>query len=277
MIVSNYKFMARAVTRDDGNLVRMAYKKPGTLDWIEKNTSYNKRIIFVDEYPARESSLTHDAMAYHGIFVPTGPVGYKMVSIDYAGEWYDAVTNLSPRSLRELKVDYVFIKNGSTPKFSDARLRQIQNRDYFYPVYANGEGTFYEVKEAYRQLEDEEMNLTRMAEMIPDEKIVYLDRPPRGDARKALLLLLAQRTKLLGPLPHIGHDQFFYIETELPIIRTDIKDAEALVPELKMLDYVITGDGDDPGDKFSGVFVRLAEMPHITLWQNVEKESMHVR
>ena len=273
ILVRNYKFFYRAITRNDDNLVRFVYNKPVTLDWIEKNIPFKKRIIFIDEYPVMLSSFTHDAMVYHGIFVPTGPVNYKMVSIDYAGEWYDAVTKLSPRALRELKVDYIFVKNKSTEKFSEKRVQQLQNRDLFYPLYSNGEGTFYEVKDSYKNLADEEITLTKISEMIPDGEIVYIDKLPIPDARKSLLLLLANRTKLLGPLPSIGRDYFFYIETDLPIIRTDIKNVENIVPELHTIDYAITGDKINPNESLEGRFVKLAEIPYVVLWQNVEKEA----
>jgi len=131
----------------------------------------------------------------------------------------------------------------------------------------------HEVKDSYKNLADEEITLTKISEMIPDGEIVYIDKLPIPDARKSLLLLLANRTKLLGPLPSIGRDYFFYIETDLPIIRTDIKNVENIVPELHTIDYDITGDKINPNESLEGRFVKLAEIPYVVLWQNVEKEA----
>jgi hypothetical protein len=175
--------------------------------------------------------------------------------------------------LADLGVDYVFIKNNQTFRFSANRVSQLANREYFTPVYQNSVGTLYSVSEAFKNTKDSEMTLKKMAEMIPDNKIVYLDmdRLPMHDVRKGFLVELSDRTKLIGPKPVICYDYFMYIAANLPIKATDVPDAGVQVPELGAIDYAIMSDENDPNDKLSGKFVKIAEIPFTALWKNTLK------
>ncbi len=262
--------MHRAITKDYDNLIRYADKKEVALEWISNNIKYDETVLFIDEYPykGRNSPMSADAMVFYGIFVPTGPTRVKLISVDTGGEWYDAIVVLSPRSLKDLSVDYVFIKHSQLERFSIKRQSQIKNENFFKPIYEDNTGTLYEVKTYFKELKDNEMALIKMVEMIPDEKVVYLDKFSIVDIRKGLFAELANRTKLIGPKHHAGYDYFLYVAATLPFTLTDIPDAEQKVQELKAIDFVFTGTDTNPKLNLKGDFERIAEIPFVTLWEN---------
>lgn len=274
IVGGNFIFMHRAITKDYDNLIRYANKKEVALEWISNNIKYDETVLFIDEYPykGRNSPMSADAIVFYGIFVPTGPTNVKLISVDTGAEWYDAITVLSPRSLKDLSVDYVFIKHSEMGRFSVKRQGQIIKEKYFKPIYEDNTGTLYEVKTYFKELEDNEMTLKKMVEMIPDEKIVYLDKFSIVDIRKGLFAELANRTKLIGPKHHAGYDYFLYVAATLPFTLTDIPDAEQKIKELKTIDFVFTETDTNPNSNLKGDFERIAEMPFVALWKNRLKE-----
>ena len=269
LLGSNLVFLYKALYRDDINLTRDLHTKDETLEWVYRNLPYSERIIFIDGYPFtnKSSPMTEYAIQFYGIFVPVAPVKVRIKNLDTGGEWYDAMTSLSPTALNNLGVNYVFIKNLEMFRFSPERKAQLMDTDYFQPIYQNSTGILYKVSSKFKKLQDKEITLEKIANMIPDGKVVYLDRLPITATRRGLLVELAKRTTLIGPSYVPGDDYFLYVMASLPLKIADYPGAEFKVPELKKTDFVITNPDLDPNLTLVGPFEKIATMPHVALWQ----------
>lgn len=269
LLGSNLVFLYKALYRDGINLTRDLHTKDEALEWVYRNLSYSERIIFIDGYPisSKSSPMTEYAIQFYGIFVPVAPVKVRIKNIDTGGEWYDAMTNLSPSALNNLGVNYVFIKTSEMFRFSPERKTQLMNADYFQPIYQNNTGILYKVSSRFKKLQDKEITLEKIANMIPYGKVVYLDHLPITATRRGFLVELANRTILIGPSYVPGDDYFLYVMAFLPLKIADYPNAEVKVPELKKIDFVITNPELNPNLTLVGPFQKIATMPYVTLWQ----------
>lgn len=268
-IGNNFVFIHRSLTRDDGYLIKNADLKVEHLIWINNNLEYKKNILFVDEYPFNgpNSPMTDCAVQNYGIFVPTGPPNVKLISVDTSLTWYDAIVFLNSRALKDLKVDYVFIKHSEVGRFSAKRQNQIKNKEYFKPVYEDITGILYEVKPDFKDLEDEETTLQKMVDTIGDGDIVYLDTFSVVDIRKGLIAELANRVKLIGPRYRLGYDYFLYVAAILPFTPTDYPNSNKEVKELKSIDYVFTTPLRNPNEFLTGKYNKKYEIQQVSFWE----------
>lgn len=255
--------------RRGDNFIRNLNYRNDTLDWIREHIPYDKKFIFVDEYPAKGlySPVTLDAVQYYGFFTPSAPPNIKVLNRDKSGEWYDSVTSLSPKALKELGVDYVYIKYSALPRLSLIRKKQLKDPMLFNKIYENENGVLYNVSFVYKALEGEEITIQGMVEMIPNNSVVYIDKLKLTTPRKALILALAKRTKLYGPRPNVGGDYFMYIETFSPFNSVTSPD------EVQHVNFVFITPGKQPDLMFDQdcEFIKIAEMPHLSLWENCRK------
>ena len=273
-LTGNAVFANTAIYKDTDNLIRFIDYKNETLDWIKREIPYDKRILFIDEYPFQgfTSSLNSKAVMFYGFFVPAGPLKAKLINYDGALEWFDAITLLEPSALRDLKVDYVFIMDSEVHRFSQKRRDQLSDRTFFNPVYENKTGKLYKVESAFKSSKDIDLTIRSLVARIPDGKSVYLDKFPLPfhDARRGLLVELSKRVKLIGPhWTAAGGAQYLYIAALLPIIETDTPGKEIKDLKTLLVDYVITTLDKNPNSFLSGNFRVAGKNRFVVLWRNI--------
>lgn len=262
VITSNARFLTESLKNNFYNYVyRINFQTP-THEWIKRNLPVDTRIIFVDEYPDEggNSPATAIAQTLYGFFVPTAPPFNKVTQVDVSSEWYDAIISLAPYSLKDLKVNYVFIYNSALYRFSKSRLAQLSDQRYFEKVYTNGEGTLLKVTPLYKQLPEEGITFRKIVSLIPEGKKVYLDKFKISEMRKGFILYLSKRTKLYGPMYSQQGDYFAVIESDTPF--NPVKD----LSDLEDIDYVLMPSKNDPPKLHNYSFSKVAENPYLTLW-----------
>lgn len=261
-INDNVNFVNKAKDKKANHFILGYGSRNPAFEWIIRNIPYNKKFLFVDEYPktSNHSPLSLQATQSYGIFVPSVASDIKIISFEFGGEWYDGAVFLAPEALRKLNIDYVFVRPNGGSFFSEERKIELLKPEYFKYVYSDSEGTLYEVQSAFKNLEDKRMSLETMAKLIPDDSLVYLDRLRFSETRKGFLVLLSKRTKLVGPALSQGGDLFMYIEDFLPLTPTN--------NPLEMLksQYIITSGTE--GLPKGASFKKIAEIPYVSLWYN---------
>ena len=125
----------------------------------------------------------------------------------------------------------------------------------------------------FKQLPEDGLTLGRLADMIPDRSLVYLDKFPILEIRKGLLVELANRSTLIGPEYTVGGDFFLHISTFLPM-KTVGEHVVSFPPriiateyEIENVNYVFIPPGKDPNSFLKGNFERIASTVHIELWK----------
>lgn len=198
------------------------------LEWVYKNRRYDSRLLIIDEYPFDRSSLVGDALEYYGLFVPLSPTHVKLDLPEVGMEWFDAVTTLSPRALKTLKINTLLIKSGQEARFSERVQDDLGNNEYFDLIADLKSSKIYQVKDEYYAKPETEITFHNLLSDIPDDSTVYLDSFLIRDVRKFLLLNLGRRVKLIGPTYKESFDYYIVTEAPLPIIeprdRPDFED-----------------------------------------------------
>lgn len=264
LIASHIKLFA-TLLKDDGNYIRtLGYTNP-SLDWIIEHVPSTKRILFVDDFPTSYlySSNTADALEYYGIFVPTADPGTKVLNVDNEGYWFDAITTLSPHSLKTLKIDYLFVKNPVPIRFDNYIKEKLTNSAYFEPIHNSSEGNLYKVHESYFSLPEHITTLHAIVNAIPERSSVYLGTFTIPEVRKAFLLSLSTSTKLYGKVYSIGYDYPMYIERKFPII-------QAAGSAFNSVDYAILPLDTRPSNFIKGNYDKMLQTSYAVLWKRID-------
>src|SRR4030042_1384042 len=156
------------------------------LSKIKNIIPQKSRVLFIDGYPFKEYTGFSSMYAgtRYGILTATSPIGIKILMPDDIGiDWQDAVTNLNPRSLRNMKIDYLYIASGEDSRFSEERKMQLQDKSYFNVIFSDNSGMFYKVYEKFYNIEDHSNTLIELVKMIPDSSVIYFDKLVRGIPR----------------------------------------------------------------------------------------------
>jgi hypothetical protein len=186
------------------------------LAWAQKNIP-SKRIFFLDGYLKGQpySYLTLVGIQNYGLKVPVSPAFIKVHTPDYGIESFDVINFLDPESLKDLKVDYVFITNDQVNTLPAPVIQQLKNSRLFRVVYSDELGKLYLITGNYTsqpQVSDKMVKDLKM--IIPQGSKIYLDAPPQMPmATKAVLLLALQNIGTIYTLQSSGH--FNYIETDI--------------------------------------------------------------
>lgn len=208
------------------------------LRWARKNIP-QKRIFFIDgflhDYP--HSFLTLHAIQNYGLFVPISPASIKVHTPDWGIEAVDIIGTLNPSSLKELKIEYLYLANNQRKYYDQNRLRDLENRNFFTVAEVDEIGVLYKVGSGYIEKgEDHPESIASLAKLIPKGSKIFLEKPPGLNfyIRGAAMLAVKNGNEVYGAL----YSGFFnYIETEIKILTPD---------EKTEYDYLILGPETDP-------------------------------
>ncbi len=214
------------------------------LHWSRENIP-NHRVFFVDEFlrGAGHSHLSIAGIQNFGLFIPVSPAHYKVHTPDYGYEAIDVINTLNPSSLKQLKVEYIYIMNNQLKFYPAERLLDLKNPVYFVSVYQDQVGVMYKVRESYyQQGKDIGNTIEHLPDVIKSENgrkpNIYIDKVPGLNyyIRAAIVLALKDSGNLYVVW---GPGSFNYIETR---ITADLPD-----PSIKY-DYLVLGPETDPSD-----------------------------
>jgi len=208
------------------------------LVWVRDNLGL-KRVFFVDGY-LRDQSFSYLSLygiQNYGLFIPISPADIKVHTPDFGIEAIDIINTLNPSSLEKLKVEYLFVVQSQLKYYTDRRLSDLKNSNYFSEVYSDELGTLYKIKEGYfKEAEDQEATIARLPDLLGTKGNIYIDYPPRLESSVRAVMTLALKDK--GELfTEWRHGTFNYIETKIKI--------NAPSSEVKY-DYLILGPETDP-------------------------------
>lgn len=237
-IASTLRVLKSLPSKDYANFYPLTPKYT-ILEWTRRNLPRKTRVFFIDGflYDHGYSDLTLYGTQGFGLFIPTGSADVKMHTAEWGTEAIDVVNTLSPAAMKDLEIEYLFIKFDQLARFPEKRRLDLANPKFFDPVHKDTLGILYEVKRAYfSEGWEGEDTIRRLSTLIPNENQIFIDPNERMNyyLRSALLLELRNKPNLYSL---IGRGHFNYVET---FIRT--KD-----PSLAdHFDYLILGPETDP-------------------------------
>lgn len=231
------------------------------------------RIIFKDSYPESASSYVNlRAITQFGIFVPLASNLPKVLSPDdHSVEFYDALTNLDPPSIKRMDLDYVFIISNYLNNLPQNRIEQINNIVYFQPVLTTRMGILYKVSNEFKALPSDTITLKKLIDSVPDNKNVYLDNFFIKDISKNIIFHLSKRTTLVGVAHSSGGGHFMYIEAALPYYPVCVDcNTYPNISQVGDIDFIFTIPTTKPDKIFPGKYEQIGQVPHVVLWKRIE-------
>jgi len=241
LITTYFPFVNRAIFNQYDSFTDYLMVDYPAFRWFAKNVPYDKRIIVIDEYPFDKPSLTPAAVESYGLFIPTSPPGYKVHLPETGLEWFDAITTLNPSTLKKLKIDYVFIKNGEEKRFSKIRQSQLKDSSLFTPKLGDTLGTLFEVSSEFKQKADDVNTIENIIQKIPDNSNVYIGLFKAREIRRGAALELKRRVTLYGPAfadPYV--DWFVKIETSMPQLKDTTDKVQYFLLDKETLPVILT-------------------------------------
>lgn len=146
----------------------LVYKNK-SLEWLYTNTSHKDKTLFIDEYPYTSvySPITMAATVQKGLFAPTVISEPKVVNIDFAAEWFDAMAYLSPNAIQKLDPNYLYIQKNSLQRLNTEKNQMLNDKQYFSKVYEDHDVFIYRIHDAYKKApESDETILSNTANSI---------------------------------------------------------------------------------------------------------------
>jgi len=209
------------------------------LDWVTENLAYDAKVFFVDGFLHGDphSDLTLHGTQGYGLFIPTSSSEYKMHTQEWGPEAVDVLNTISPQSIGQLDIEYIYIVNSQRERLSKDRMKDINNADYFEQIYQDDIGILFKVSNAFVDNAGEESGrVVRLGELIPKGSKIYFDNPPINlnyYLRKVMFLILKDNRTLYSKS---GNWHYNYVETFI----------ETLEPmEEERYDYFILGPDTD--------------------------------
>jgi uncharacterized membrane protein len=268
ILTAHAKLISQATLPNHTNLRATTGQYDELLTTLSKKIPPRVPTLFIDEYPITDlgSALNGEAVTNFGFFVPTAPPTPKIVNFDAGVEWFDAITTLDPESVKKLNVHYVFIKTKPHDRFSQKRMQDIHNTQYFKKIYTDTNGTLYKITDAFKNLKDEEQTIQKIMNTIPNNTTIYLPRLQLAAVRNGLILNLSQRTHLIGPPLGKGEGYFLFIEY--------VPKYQELKPNEKIdnFDYLITDAQAKPTQYSTKSLKAVVENKFITLWKTKDEQ-----
>lgn len=208
------------------------------LAWAKKNIS-EKRIFFLDGYlkGVSYSYLTLNGIQDFGLKVPVSPAFIKVHTPDFGFESIDVISSLDAESIKDLKIDFVFIAHDQLSTLPIEAVANLKNTNLFQIVYSDDLGKLYSVSDAYKNLQIKPGRRVRdFKYIIPSGSNIYLDSPPQ--------LEMNLRSPLLLALQNIGTVYTYHSSGVFNYIETKIVFSEPS-PDVKY-NYLILAQKTDP-------------------------------
>jgi len=251
-------------------------KKDPLLQEIANSILPLKRVVYLDTYTSGEDLFSYYNLVSatkYGVFVPMSPVDYKVIYTESSIEWYDAINSLSPPSFKILQVDYVYVRKVAQERLSPLKKQYLQKEDYFIPIKYWEDGSLYKVADSFKELDDEEDTLKNMTKLVEEGSRVYIDRFYLQDIRKALIVELAKKSRLVGPIFSVGGDFFMYIEKSVSFepVCDRAGCGEIETEKIKGVDFAFMGLGGNPESRLEGKYEKIASIKYVDLWIRIDK------
>lgn len=186
------------------------------LSWSKKNLA-NKRLFFIDGYlrTVNYSYLTLNGMQDFGLIVPVSPAFIKVHTSDYGIEAVDTINHLDPKSMKDLKIQYLFMANSQFDFYPAFKRAQFSDSRYFHQIYSDSLGKMYEIQPEFFKLDENNPNLVRkLPDTLQQGSKIYLEAPPTLDLPlRSVFYLALQHIGTIYTAPSSGF--FNYIEQRL--------------------------------------------------------------
>ena len=227
----------------ENKLIPKREQQTAAINWMERNISYDKRVVVLDVRSPHPSGQTR-AMVQAGVFTPLFPGDFRAYTIEASPEYLDIAYYLSPQALKKLKIEIILLDSYYYENLLPQRKEQLKNIKYFETLFVK-ENTdhswekIFKVKPEYLNSKNE---LPGTIEELQNENLlngrIYIDNEENFNPsflRRAIIFSL--RKKDLYYLPQSG----VYLNVESSINSHYPVDS-------KVYDFLILGKNTKPED-----------------------------
>lgn len=223
----------------ENKLIPKTEQMTDAIRWIKSNLPFSSRIIVLDAATPHPSGQAR-VMVQAGVFAPIFPSEFRAYTIEASPEYLDIAYFLSPKALRELKIDTLLIDSNYYEKIDNLAKDYLKDQRFFEEIYKS-ENTneawekVFKIKQEYYTLDESEGTISQLVN-IPLSGKIYIDNEENFDPsylRRALIFSL--RGKNLYFMPQSG--VYLNVEVDIPFDQpeADIK-----------YDYLLLGKRTNP-------------------------------
>lgn len=202
----------------ENKLIPETEQASSAIDWMRDNLTFSSRVVVLDAATPHPSGQAR-AMVQAGVFAPVFVSDFRAYTIEASPQYLDIAYFLSPKALKELKIDTLLIDSNYYEKIDSSAKDYLKNEKFFKIIYEkeNSDKTWekiLKIKQEYYNLEKDEGTLGQLATIPPTGKI-YIDNEENFNPsylRRAIIFSLRNRD--LYFLPQSG--VYLNVEVDIP-------------------------------------------------------------
>lgn len=202
----------------ENKLIPETEQASSAIVWMKDNLTFNSRVVVLDAATPHPSGQAR-AMVQAGVFAPVFTSDFRAYTIEASPQYLDIAYFLSPKALKELKIDTLLVDSNYYEKIDSLVKDYLKDESFFKIIYEkeNSDKTWekvFKIKQEYYSLEKDEGTLGQLT-MIPLTGKIYIDNEENFNPsylRRAIIFSL--RNHDLYFLPQSG--VYLNVEVDIP-------------------------------------------------------------